>query len=87
VFQCSVDESYTYVGLGAVGVEEDEFVDCESVAAVGVVVVAGAGVVGVVVSVGEDVVDAVSVTGASSAYAASGTPPSITTDIPISSND
>lgn len=86
MFQCSVDESYTYVGLGAVGVE-DEFVDCESVAAVGVVVVAGAGVVGVVVSVGEDVVDAVSVAGASSAYAASGTPPSITTDIPISSND
>lgn len=47
----------------------------------------GAGVVGVVVSAGGGAVDVVLVAGTSSAYAASGTPPSITTDIPTSSND
>jgi len=76
-----------YVGLGAVGVvAEDEFVGCESA---GVVWLVGEDV-DVVVSDGEAVgvaVEDVSANGASSAYAASGAPPIITTDIAINSND
>jgi len=69
-------------------VVEDEFVGCKSA---GVVWLVGEDV-GVVVSDGEAVgvgavVDDVSAAGASSAYAASGTPPIITTDIAINSND